>query len=220
MKRAVLGCGLLLALATIGVAQVPTIDNFTLEKFQKQRLAAERDYRANYAQMGFPSPEELDRQRDEDLAARIQIADQLRQARLEGEKIELERRSLDLQQAALEERQLAREAEYAAYAYNSNAGYQGYYGGTGGYGGYYSDPYYGYNGRRYGSRWGRYDRRYGFGLNGLWPVLGGYRATAVGVYPSNSGIPLPSVIRGPRRGGYVTPYRGTANRSGGAAVKR
>jgi len=83
MKRAGWGFFFLLAMATFAVAQVPTVDNFTLEKYQKQRVTAQRDYEQNYARLGFPSPEELDRQREADMNARLQLADQLRQARLE-----------------------------------------------------------------------------------------------------------------------------------------
>ena len=67
MKKAALIFGLILSLTAIGIGQVRTVTNSTLQKFQEKRLAAERDYRDNYARMGFPSPEELDRQRDTDI---------------------------------------------------------------------------------------------------------------------------------------------------------
>src|SRR5688572_28624104 len=102
MKTAALIFGLTLTLAVTSFGQVRTVTNSTLSKFQQKRLAAERDYRENYARMGFPSPEELDRQREADLTARLKLAEQLRQARLEKERLELERRSLDLQAARLE----------------------------------------------------------------------------------------------------------------------
>ena len=205
MKRAGWCLGFLVALVTVGVAQVPTVDNFTLEKYQKQRIAAQRDYQENYARMGFPSPEELDRQREADMTAQLQLADQLRQARLEQQRIDLQSRGLDIQAAAIENEREAREASYAQSQYygSESQGYMGSYGG--GYGGYYPGVYgaggYGYG--RYGNgRLGRY--RGPFGNNGLWPVLGGYRATAVGVYPNNSGVPLPMIRRTPRP--YVSPY--------------
>jgi hypothetical protein len=204
MKSTVLCLGLLLALAAIGAAQVPTVDNFTLEKYQKQRVAAQRDYEQNYARMGFPSPEELDRQRDADMAARMQLADQLRQSRLEEEKIDLQRRGLDLQAQALDDARAAAEANYDAY----NNGYTGYAGGYSGYGTYYPGAYgggYGYGGygRLGNGRFGRYRNGYGYG--GAWPALGGYRASPVGVYPSNNGIPLP-MVRQQRRAPYVNHY--------------
>jgi len=228
MKKAVLCFGVLIALATMGVAQVPTVDNFTLEKFQKQRIAAQRDYQENYARMGFPSPEELDRQRDADMNARLHLADQLRTARLEQERIDIQRRSveleassIDLQYAAMEERQ-AMEANYGGYnagGYGYTGGYGAGYGGYGG--GYYSNPYGGLGYRRYGyGRLGRFRDPYGYGFGNQWPVLGGYRATAVGVYPNNSGIPLPMIRNGRRVGlPYVNHYRGgEASRGGGASV--
>src|SRR5678815_506767 len=190
MKRAGWCFFLLMAMVTFGVAQVPTVDNFTLEKYQKQRLAAQREYQENYARLGFPSPEELDRQRDADMTARIQLADQLRQARLEQQRIDNQSLSLDLEAASLEDARQAREESRAAYYGSEASGYTGYAGGYGGYGGYgnYYPGYGGYNDGRYGyGRLGRYRGGYG---GGLWPVLGGYRATAVGVYPNYSGVPL------------------------------
>ena len=190
-----------MAMVTFGVAQVPTVDNFTLEKYQKQRLAAQRDYQENYARLGFPSPEELDRQREADMNARLQLADQLRQARLEQQRIDIQSRGLDIQAASIENEREAREASYAAQ-YSESAQYGGYAGGYGGYGSYYPGAYGGYNDGRYGyGRLGRYRDGYG---GGFWPVLGGYRATAVGVYPNYSGVPLPSIRRAPRP--YVRPY--------------
>src|SRR5688572_24288805 len=83
MKKAALIFGLFFSLVLSAAAQVRTVTNSTLQKFQQKRIAAERDYRENYEKLGFPSPEELDRQREADLKARIEIAEQLRQARLE-----------------------------------------------------------------------------------------------------------------------------------------
>ena len=199
MKRAGWGFFFLLAMATFAVAQVPTVDNFTLEKYQKQRVAAQRDYEQNYARMGFPSPEELDRQREADMNARLQLADQLRQARHEQQRIDIQSRGLDIQAASIENEREAREAQYSGYYGNSEAAGYGY---GGGYGGYYPGAYGtgGYN------NYGRYGNgpigRYRDG--GLWPILGGYRATAVGVYPNYSGVPLPMIRRTPRP--YVRPY--------------
>ena len=68
MKKAVLCFALLIGLAVVGVAQLPTVTNETLEKYKRERLAALREYRENYARMGFPSPEELDRQHREEVA--------------------------------------------------------------------------------------------------------------------------------------------------------
>jgi hypothetical protein len=145
-------------LAVVSFGQVRTVTNSTLEKFQQKRLAAERQYRENYERMGFPSPEELDRQRDADLTARIELADQLRMARLEKERIELERRSLDLEAARLD-------AELEADTIDN-----------GFYGGYVVG--YGFGGSNFGGR-GKFRRHSRFGRFST----GGYRATPFGVIP-------------------------------------
>ena len=154
MKKAALIFGLFFSLALSAAAQVRTVTNSTLEKFQQKRIAAERDYRANYERLGFPSPEELDRQREADLKAKIELADQLRQTRLENERLELERRNLDLEAVTLQ-------TEYVEEGYPVTVG--GFYGG---YGGYYYD--------------GRYRRRSGGRLFNR----GGYRVDPFGVHPT------------------------------------
>jgi hypothetical protein len=177
MKKAVLIFGFVLSMVLVGAGQTRTITNSTLHKFQEKRLEAERDYRENYARLGFPSPEELDRQRDLDMAARLQLAEQLRQARLEKERLELERRNLDLQMATLNDG-----VEYADRG--------GYYGGfIGGYGGFYSG--------------GRYGRRGGFFPNRRFRTVDGYRATPVGVYPVSTPRPQRLFFRTGGRGGAI-----------------
>lgn len=73
-----------------------TVTNMDLEKYRQQRLKAERDYTENYARMGFPSPEELQKQieksrkeRDE-LSARL-MAERLRQEQIQAELAEAAR---------------------------------------------------------------------------------------------------------------------------------
>ena len=178
MKKAVFSFGLVLSLAVIGLSQARTITNSTLQKFQQQRLNAERDYRENYERLGFPSPEELDRQREEDMASRLQLADQLRQARLEKERLELEHRSIDLQAVAIDN-------EIAERQYNGF--YGGFVGGFGGFGGF-SD-----------GRFGRRHGRFPFGFDS-----GGYRATPVGVYPNPNPGTFRFFSRGrARSGGFI-----------------
>jgi hypothetical protein len=118
MKTAALIIGFVLTSAVVGFGQTRTVTNFDLEKYQQKRLNAEREYRENYKRLGLPSPEELDKQRDEDMKARLALADQLRQARLEKERLELERRGLEVETTRVD----------PAPEYDESGGY--YYGGV------------------------------------------------------------------------------------------
>ena len=86
MKKIAVFLGVVFSLSLVGFGQNRTVTarrnvtNSDLETFRQKRLDAERDYRENYERMGFPSPEELAKQRDDDMADRLQLADQLRQA--------------------------------------------------------------------------------------------------------------------------------------------
>lgn len=72
------------------LAQTKTVTNQDLEKFRQKRLQAEQDYRENYAKLGFPSPEELDRQHEQERKDRAELAGRIRQENLEREKIQSE----------------------------------------------------------------------------------------------------------------------------------
>lgn len=71
-------------------AQTKTVTNFDLEKFRDQRLLAEKDLRENYLKLGFPSPEELERQREKDRIERETLSARLTKERYERERIEAE----------------------------------------------------------------------------------------------------------------------------------
>jgi hypothetical protein len=167
MKAALFVFGLIISLTVVGFGQVRTITNATLEKFQQKRLAAEKDYRDNYERLGFPSPEELDRQRDADMEARLELAEQLRQARLEEERLELERQNI-----ALEREKLEYQTEMDRNAVDFDGGYWGGFG-FGGFGGF--------DGR---DRFGKFRRgfRGRFPSNRLLPTFdrGTYRYTPFG----------------------------------------
>lgn len=182
MKITALMFGLVFSLATVGIGQTRTITNATLDKFAQKRLAAERDYRDNYERMGFPSPEELERQREEDMRARLELADQLRTARLEEQRIELERRSLDIEAARLDA-----EIE-ASRAVEESIGIGGFYSSgffSGGFGGF-----------------GR--GRFGFHRDRFFPRVGGYRATPFGIIPTPPPPRPQRVLRGTgRHGGHT-----------------
>lgn len=91
-----------LIIGMAGSAATQTVTNADLDKYRQARLRAERDYRENYAKMGFPSPEELDRQREKSRTDTEQLSAKLRAERLERERLEAYRRA-----------ELARSAQYA-----------------------------------------------------------------------------------------------------------
>ena len=203
MKKAVFSIALCFALGVVAIGQVPTVTNFDLDKYRNQRLAAEREYRENYRRMGFPSPEELDRQRDADLAARVDISTKLRAARLEEERLALETRRVEMEEfrTAAEIDAMQQPVQTETYNYG-NPGYGGYYGGgygVYGYPGGYGNPGYGRYGYPggvlgYPGRYGRYGNYGNYGL-------GGYRVTPGGVYPTGRQRPIyrPGPFWGPGR---------------------
>jgi hypothetical protein len=95
MKRSLLFFVVLIAAGIPVFGQTKTVTNADLEKFRQERLKAEAEYRANYARWGFPSPEERDRQREQNLKEAAERIVQARSDALEQERIDLERRRLD-----------------------------------------------------------------------------------------------------------------------------
>lgn len=188
MKTAIVVFGLVISFAGVSSGQVRTITNSSLAQIQQKRLAAERNYRENYARLGFPSPEELDRQREVDLKARIELSEQLRRARLERERLELERRGQDLETLRLEILRLESEVE----SIDSREYGGGYVIGSGVY-----DS---------GLSWGRYPGRYRRGYyrgNRPYNRAGGYRATAFEVIP----VPRQRSLRIRSGGGHLGRWR-------------
>lgn len=95
-------------------AQTKTVTNATLEKYRQERLKAEREYRENHARLGLPSPEEIDRRRQQSFKETEELSAKLRDERLERERIEADR--------------LTRERLAASdYAYNQNVPAPRYY---------------------------------------------------------------------------------------------
>lgn len=187
MRKAVFSLCMCFCLSVVVFSQTPTVTNLDLEKYRIERMMADREYRENHARMGFPSPEELERQAQEDMAARMEIADRLRQARQDQERIQLDRDRLDLDaarlQAEIDANTASRESEgYGNYGY----GYPNY--GAYGYPGVYGYPGYGRyrTGRGYYDRWGRWQDRLRigrYGTYGPYGLPGGVRVTPGGVYP-------------------------------------
>ena len=82
---------LIFGMAGFAAAQGRSVTNADLDKYKQDRLKAEREYRENYAKLGLPSPEELERRREQSRAETEQLSAKLRAARLERERIEAER---------------------------------------------------------------------------------------------------------------------------------
>jgi hypothetical protein len=72
-------------------AQTRTVTNDNLEKYRQKRVAAERDLRENYERLGFPSPEELEKQIEQSRVERSELAARLRAENLERQRLDLER---------------------------------------------------------------------------------------------------------------------------------
>lgn len=85
--------------AGIASAQSKTVTNDDLAKYREKRLQAEKDLRENYVKLGFPSPEELEKQRAKDAKEREDLSARLMRERLERERRETEQRWLAYQAA-------------------------------------------------------------------------------------------------------------------------
>lgn len=92
MTRSLLVISVSILLAGMVSAQA-TVTNADLEKFRQKRLAAEKELRENYAKLGFPSPEEMERQNAESAKLRDELAARLERERLERERIAAEYRA-------------------------------------------------------------------------------------------------------------------------------
>jgi TolA-binding protein len=94
-KRILLILSLIFSVAAVALAQTKTVTNADLEKFRQKRLEAERDYRENYAKLGFPSPQELEKQIAEEQRELGELSDRLRAERLERERTEALKAQID-----------------------------------------------------------------------------------------------------------------------------
>ena len=136
------------------VAQSPTITNAELEKYKQKRVQAEKDYKANYDRMGFPSPEELAFQLERSKEERYQLS-----ARLSSEQLERERMAIERGRAEIERESMAvQREEPQPRTYEPN--YPSYNGGF-----YFP----GYPGQVYPGGW-RYNRNRRPATN--WPRMG------------------------------------------------
>lgn len=67
-----------------------TVTNADLNRYKDQRVRAESDLRENYARLGFPSPEELERRDQERAKARQDLALKIRDQELEEARLRLQ----------------------------------------------------------------------------------------------------------------------------------
>jgi len=190
MKRQILlFLGFIFIFANVAAAQTKTVTNADLEKFRQKRVQAEKDYRENYQKLGLPSPEELEKQREQNRKELSELSGRLQIENLEREQ---RQREDDYEQAQIE--YLRRSAnQYNQGAYNGN----GYY--SSGYFGAY--PFYGFSGGFYNySNNNRFRRNRGFGRGGSFynSITPGTVFPPQGVRINNSGVRI-SVTGGGRR---------------------
>ena len=135
-------------------AQTRTVTNDDLEKFRQKRLAAERDLRENYERLGFPSPEELERQIEQSRAERAELAERIRAETLERERLNIER-----QRAANEARSFNYQNQIENYQSNERDVFFNYgYAPTE----FYNFPNFGFPNNRFyrGNRYNNFRRNY------------------------------------------------------------
>lgn len=89
-KQFVVFLGIIFALSSVAFAQTKTVTNADLEKFRQKRLEGEREYAENYKKLGFPSPEQLKKQRAEDEKNLIAFSQDLETRRIQREAIQKE----------------------------------------------------------------------------------------------------------------------------------
>jgi hypothetical protein len=74
---------LALTAALSASAQTRTVTNADLEKYRQERLESERKLKERYAELGFPSPEQIEKQNGQRRTEMEQYSDQLRARRIQ-----------------------------------------------------------------------------------------------------------------------------------------
>src|SRR6476661_1222445 len=93
-QRPLFVCCLLALSCSFALSQKRMVTNADLETYRQQRLQAERDYRENYQRLGLPSPEELDRRREQSAKETAELSARLRAERMQREQIEAAQRAM------------------------------------------------------------------------------------------------------------------------------
>ena len=127
MKTALTLSLLLTVFAGLSAFGQRDITNADLEKFRVKRVQAEREYRNNYEKMGFPSPEELQRQLEKSMADRFALAERLASDEMERERIAIDRERVGVERENLALQRETMWARQQELAYSSTV-YGGYYG--------------------------------------------------------------------------------------------
>lgn len=81
-KRLLFILCLTVGLNALSFAQTRTVTNADLEKFRQKRLQAEKEYREKYEELGFPSPEELEKRRVQSQIELEELSERLKEQRL------------------------------------------------------------------------------------------------------------------------------------------
>lgn len=143
-KRAIFVLGMVFVFSSFAFAQTKVVTNADLEKFRQKRLKAEKELRENYQELGFPSPEEMERREEKSRREKTDLANELREKRLVREN----------------------QPVYNYYPTSDTQNYSDSNRGFVDYGRYYSSSYFynGYRNRRYyrGKRNHRYYRNRDF----------------------------------------------------------
>jgi hypothetical protein len=156
MKRIAAFLCVFFLFAGAGFAQTArrTVTNVDLEKYSRQRIDADRQYRETYAEKGMPSPEEINARSDARIKDTMELADKIREANLEQGRLAV---------AALQ-------AQAASQPIVINQGSAGYYPDFGYWGYGYNGYLDGYGNGFYGR--GRFFKNRGYYAAGgmTWPV--------------------------------------------------
>lgn len=177
-KQILLFLGFIFICANVASAQSKrTVTNADLEKFRQTRLQAEKDYRENYQRLGLPSPEELEKRREQNRKELSELSERLREENLEREQ---KQREEEFRQAQL---LYFRSSQLNQGAYNGNGFYSSGY--VGGY------PFFGYSNGYYGNYYNnRFGKNRGFGRGGNFynPIIPGTVFPPSGVRINTNGV--------------------------------
>lgn len=195
-KRLLFILSIIIGISGFSFAQTKTVTNMDLEKFRQKRLQAEQDYRENYERLGFPSPEELDRRREQDRQELSQLSERLTNERMQRDAMQREDEYRKAQLEIMRYNSGAYSNQGAIYGNGfypfTNFGYSTY--------GFPGGVYYGNNYWTGGRVWRGGNYYYPVTPGTVFPPRGGVRINNRGVRISITpgGGRFPAPIRAPR----------------------